>query len=542
MATGFGPAAIAAEPPALRTGECGSCQSPPVPGANLPQTPAPRADAAPKFRLTDVRFNGAAAIEPERLRNLARPYIGREVSLAELQALAQAVQAEYRARGYFLAQALVPVQTVQNGVVEISVIEGRLGRITSEVAPDAPISEARVAAFLKPLEAGRAVNAPDYERAMLLLSDQPGIRVTSGLQQGLEVGTTDLSVEVAPANRWQFTAEADNHGTKESGRYRFGGTARWLSPLGIGDNLDLRVLLSNSNALQFGRLAYEAPIGGNGLRAGIAASRVRYELGGQFEALGAQGRADVLDLSLNYPLIRQRSENLFLRLGAQVKNLTDELQALNFSSDKRTRGVSLGWAWERRDAWLGGGYLASSGTLYWGNLSIRDEASRDADGGAGGRGTAGGFAKLGFQLSRLQAIKGSHSLYLALTGQLASKNLDASEKVALGGSRAVRAYPTSEVLVDQGVIGAVEWRWAVTPELTPFVFYDAAHGRIVRNPLATDSGNSRNLRGAGLGVSWSRPRNFSIGATLAWRAGTSAAVTDGGGRNPRLYVQLQKVF
>ena len=41
----------------------------------------------------------------------------------------------------------------------------------------------------------------------------------------------------------------------------------------------------------------------------------------------------------------------------------------------------------------------------------------------------------------------------------------------------MRAYPVGEVLVDQGLIGTAEWRWALNDELTPFVFYDAARGR-----------------------------------------------------------------
>jgi hemolysin activation/secretion protein len=32
----------------------------------------------------------------------------------------------------------VPVQTVRDGIVEISVIEGRLGKVDVVVAPDAP--------------------------------------------------------------------------------------------------------------------------------------------------------------------------------------------------------------------------------------------------------------------------------------------------------------------------------------------------------------------------------------------------------------------
>lgn len=536
------------EPTQLRPvhSPCDTCSRPvaqaPASGdapQTLPAAPAPAAS----FRLNDLRLSGAQALDAEELKALTAPYIGRDVTLADLETLAQSITERYKARGYFLAQAIVPVQTVQDGIVEISVIEGRLGKVDIAVAPDAPIAEQRVRDFLSAVPPGEAVNALAYERAMLLLSDQPGLRVSSALQEGVQPGTTDLSVEVNAAPRWNFTAEADNHGTRESGRYRVGGSVRMNSPFGIGDNLDLRAMVSNGNGLQFGRLAYEAPIGTHGLRVGVGLARVNYELGGDFVELGAQGRADVFDASLNYPLIRQRQHNLFLRLSADSKRLTDEFTAVDYSVRKRVQGLGLGWSWERRDDWLGGGYWASSGTLYRGRLTLRDADSLLADQGIYGHRTQGGFGKLSFQLSRLQSIVARHSLYLSLGGQWASKNLDASEKLGLGGARAVRAYPSGEALVDQGLIGIAEWRWSVNEEFTPFLFYDAARGRSVKNPTIFDAGgNQRSLRGFGVGLSWARSGNFALNATLAWRDGTPPALTDGGGRNPRLYVQFQKRF
>ena len=521
---------------------CTSCAAPPAQAATPQGGQAPGAPVA-RFRLNDLRLNGAEALSAEELRSTTAPYIGQEVSLADLQALAQAITQRYRDRGYFLAQAVVPVQTVQGGVVEISVIEGRIGTMEVLVAPDAPISEARARAFLAPVAVGEAVNAQAYERAMLLLSDQPGLRVGSTLSDGLRPGSTDLAVEVNAAPRWQFSADADNHGTKESGRFRVGGTARLNSPFGIGDNLDLRLMVSNGQALKFGRVSYEAPVGSSGLRAGLGLSRVNYELGGEFSELGAQGKADVFDVSLSYPLIRQRQHNLFLRASADNKRLTDEYTAVDFELRKRVRGVGLGWSWERRDDLLGGGYWASAGTFYRGRLSIHDADVLAFDQGLGGHRTAGGFSKLTAQVSRLQAVVPGHTLYLSLGGQWASKNLDASEKLALGGARAVRAYPSGEVLVDQGLVGTVEWRWSVNGEFTPFVFYDAARGRLFKNPTPFDATpHSRSLRGAGIGLNWVRSGSFAINATLAWRQGTPPALTDGGGRNPRLYIQAQKSF
>lgn len=524
---------------------CDSCRAKDsAPASSDSDNAAPAAHAAsPSFQLSEVRFYGAHVIDDAQLQAHAQPYIGRDVTLADLEAIAAAVTAMYRERGYLLAQAIVPVQTVRDGVLDISVIEGRIGKVEINLDAKAPIDAERVQGFLANVHPGNVVHGAQYERAMLLLSDQPGIRVGSTLQEGAAVGTTDLTVDVNEGKRWTFVADADNHGTKESGRFRVGGTVRWASPLGIGDNLDLRAMVSNGSGMQFGRLAYEAPIGMNGLRAGIGISRVNYELGGEFSVLGAQGKADVVDVSLNYPVIRQRHHNLYLRLAADSKQLKDEYRAVDFQTRKQVNGLGLGWAWERRDDWFGGGYWASAGTLYFGNLSIRDAELRAADQAYGGRGTNGSFSKLTFQFSRLQAIMPSHSLYVALGGQTASKNLDSSEKLALGGARAVRAYPSGEVLVDQGWIGTIEWRWSATSELTPYVFYDAARGRMVKSPSPFDDPKQwQSLRGAGVGLSWSRPGDFSINTTLAWRTGTPPPLTDGARRGVRFYVQAQKTF
>jgi hemolysin activation/secretion protein len=278
------------------------------------------------------------------------------------------------------------------------------------------------------------------------------------------------------------------------------------------------------------------------LRIGMGIGRVSYELGGAFEALEAQGRADVADVALSYPLIRQRQQNLSLRLSADSKRLTDEFRAVSFEANKRVNGQGLGWNWERRDDVLGGGYWASSGTLYRGTLAIRDADSLAFDQSIVGHQTDGHYAKLNAQLARLQAIVPRHSLYVSVSAQRASGNLDSSEKFALGGARAVRAYAAGEALVDEGYVASAEWRWALNDALTPFVFYDAAHGQLVRRPTAFDGPNGVSLRGYGLGLAWARAGDFSINATLAWRDGTQVAQTDGGGHNPRLYLQLQKAF
>lgn len=521
---------------------CGHARAEPEPEPQAPQQALPepqmRAPSQTRFTLTAIKFVGNTRFTDGDLQTMVAYRIGQEVTLADLEDIAKRVTARYRDRGYFLAQAVVPVQEVEQGKVTINIVEGTLGKVGIDVDPDAPIPAARVEkTLMKVLQPGQALNGPRYERAMLLLSDLPGIRPKSAVESGAEIGSTDLNVQVSRGEALGFVVEVDNHGTPESGRIRAGGTMRWASPSGHGDNLDLRVMVAEDAHTAFGRLAYELPVGYDGLRVGAGVARVQYELGGEFRALHATGTADIADVSATYPLIRQRGTNLFLRFGFDRKSLTDEFEAVDFETEKRIRGATAGWSFEHRDALFGGGYTSVNGVLYRGELDIRDPVSEFIDQSPIGRRTQGYFTKFTVQATRLQALTQDLSLFLGVGVQLANRNLDSSEQLSLGGPRAVRAYSTNEALVDEGWIANLELRYALNERVTPFLFYDAAHGAFDhdRSPFVPENGKS--LRGYGLGLSWARPGNWSFNATLAWPDGIRAVADR---REPRLYLQLQK--
>lgn len=499
------------------------------------------AQAQATFVLKGVQFVGATGVPEAELQAAVADRIGTEVTFQDLEQLAARAVAVYQARGFGLVQAFVPVQEVVDGLVKITISEGVLGNVSIEVAEGAPVAQERVAKTLALLEPGKPLNGRAYERAMLLLSDLPGIKPQSAISAGAASGTTDLTVQVAERDRMQYGLEVDNYGTRDSGRYRVTGSLRWASPFERGDNFDVRVMLAQGMHTAFGRVSYETPVGYRGLRIGGGLARVQYELGGPFAALEPTGVGNVADLSFSYPLIRQRSTNLFLRGAFDNKDLTDRFEAVGFETRKRIRGAGIGMSFERRDRFLGGGYTSANGLLYQGNLDIKDATSEAFDKPPFGYETEGSFGKFSLQAARLQYLAPKFSLFLGTGMQFASKNLDAYEKLSLGGPKAVRAYATGEVLVDDGWLATLELRYAANPDTTVFAFYDAAHGDFFHDPRAVDVITDRSLRGYGLGVNWSKPGKVTINFSLAWR-GTDPGVTDGGDRNPRLFWTIQKAF
>lgn len=201
-----------------------------VPAPAAPTAPAARAADGPAFPLKAIRFTGNTVFTADELQPLVAERIGLANSLADLEALAMRVTEKYRNAGFMLAQAIVPVQDVTAGEVEISVFEGVLGKVRLEVDPAAPIRPAvieRIASRLKP---GQPLHNRTLERVMLLLSDLPGIAPQAALEQGDVSGTTDVIIVIGPERRWDFSLDADNHGSRSTGEFRAGLLGRVKQP------------------------------------------------------------------------------------------------------------------------------------------------------------------------------------------------------------------------------------------------------------------------------------------------------------------------
>ncbi len=503
----------------------------------LPEQAAPTPVAAngPSFVLRAVRFAGNTVFPDERLQAEVAPWLGKEVTFADLQAIAAQVSARYREAGFLLAEAIVPAQAIEDGRVELSVIEGRMGMVRTTIDPVAPVREAVIRDITAGLPSGEPLRGADLERTMLLLSDLPGLRPEAALEPGAEPGSVDMVLDVAPRRRWDLMVDLDNHGSRSTSEYRAGLLGRINSPLRLGDNLDVRMQAGTGGRLAYGRVGYELPVGGRGTRLGFSVARVEYELGKDFAALDASGKADVFEAGLTHPFVRARAQNLFGRLGWQEKRLDDRLDAFGFVEDKKLRSFYAGFNYEQRDDWLGGGYTSAELTVHRGRLRLDPDAlALDL----AGRRSAGNFTRWTYALSRLNAVTDRTSIYFAIGGQLASRNLDSAEKVALGGPRAVRAYAPSEATVDVGHVATVEFRRALTPELSLQLFHDWGWGHSDRHALS--GSNSVSLRGAGVGAFWSFGGQTVLRTSLAWR--TSARGEVDRDRVPRLYVQLTHAF
>ncbi|MGF1486771.1 MAG: POTRA domain-containing protein, partial [Prochloraceae cyanobacterium] len=121
-------AQIQREPPTL---------PPPLPERELPPLDTPREPdrQVPRSPFRDTlfvrEFNivGSTIFTKEQLQEVVDPYLDREISFAELIESASRINQLYFDAGYITSGAIVPPQTIRDGIVTIQVIEGSLSEI-----------------------------------------------------------------------------------------------------------------------------------------------------------------------------------------------------------------------------------------------------------------------------------------------------------------------------------------------------------------------------------------------------------------------------
>ncbi len=498
-----------------------------------PDRPALQLPADISVFVTQFRITGARVFTDSELLALLDG-LPRELSLADLQGIADRITQHYRKSGYPLARAYIPAQAIENGVVEIRVLEGRLGRLV--VDNRSLLADQPVAKHLSGLREGETIEATRLERTLLLLDELPGVEVRSTLKPGASVGLTELNVSLDPERRITGSVESDTFGDRYTGSLRAGAALNINSPAGLGDVLSLRTL-SAGEGLSYGRVSYQAPLDVTGTKAGVAWSQTRYRLGEEFEDLDAHGEATTGTVYLLQPLLRSRRTHLDAQLTYEQKRLDDRLDAVSTETHRTLNLWSIGLSGDHADGFGGGGVVRYAASLVAGELEL-DATSAALD--AEGLRSAGSYSKATYHLVRLQQLAGKLDARMQLSGQAAKKNLDSSEKFSLGGAYGVRAYPQGEAAADDAWLLNLELRYAPAPAWLLSAFYDTGSGDLSHAPTPGASGNTRRLSGAGLGVAWSGANDVWLQAFAAWRmADEPVAEKD---RSPRLWLQAVKYF
>ncbi len=519
---------------------------PPVPSSGGTGLTIQRSDgstlppSAP-FEVKTIRITGNTLFDTPTLHALVADAVGKSLTLAQLNELAARITDYYQRNGYPLARAIIPAQVIREGMVTIEVVEARYGKVSLENSSrvNDPLLQDTLAADV---QGGAPIAQTPLDHALLLLSDIPGVAVSATLKPGDAVGTSDLVVTTTPSGPFVTgNVMLDNYGNSYTGRPRLGLTVNLNNPLHHGDVLSLSGLSSGSG-MNYGRIGYETLVNGRGTRAGGSYSALHYILGSPLAALNAHGTAEVASVWVRHPLLRSREFSLYGQLQYDWMQLQDRIDATAIRTDRTLNNWTAGVSGDARDTLLAGAVNTWNVSFTTGRVGFDDPAAQLAD--AATANTQGTFSKWNANLARLQGLSAKSNLYISLAGQWADGNLDASKKMIAGGPYTVRAYDIGAVSGDSGYLGTAELRYdlgaALSGKWQAMAFVDSAHVTVNQNTWVAGT-NSATLSGAGVGLNWAGPYQWSARAYIATPIGGTPALI-GSTSSSRIWAEISKAF
>lgn len=502
------------------------------------EPPSITIDNTTPIPVSKIHVTGSTIFPATVLEALVADMAGTTMTLSGLETGIARITNYYRERGYFLANAYLPAQEIKHGVLQITVQEGMLSGI--RLQNTSRVKDSRIERYLTDLSGGAPIEQDPLDRQLLLLRDIPGVgSVRAILQPGPRVGTSDLLVETTSSAPYNARVQVDNYGNRYNGEYRVGASLAINSPFRIGDQLTLRAVGSDRD-MAYGRLAYQLPVGGDGLRVGTAYAHTQYKLGREYRSWDVHGTAKSGSLFVTYPFVMSQTGSLIGSLTYEHKSLKDYIDSVDSKSDKTVKSFNVGLMGNHQDTINGAGQSSFDVSVVSGDLSM-DHISRVID-EATSR-SNGNFTKANYMFNRLQRITNNDTFSATLSGQWAADNLNSSDKFSLGGPYSIRAFPQGEVNGDEGQMINLELRHRILPQLQGVLFYD--YGTIIVNhDKYTAADNQRTIAGAGIGVNAELFSRFQLDAHLAWRTqgGTPQSEPSSAERTPRLWVQLSGEF
>ncbi len=452
--------------------------------------------------VREVRISGNTVFTTEELKKVTAPFENRELTNNDLEEVRRQLTLYYVNRGYINSGAVIPDQKIEDGVVQIQIIEGRLTRIdvdgTKRFRPDYFRSRLQ-------LRAGPPLNVKNIEQELQILLQNPLVdRLNAQLQPGDRPGEAVLKTEVTEAPPWDFATVLDNKLSPSLGEARllllgevrnlagrgdtFSGELTWAEGIDLGDDYKLR---------------YRLP-----LTRKDTALTVYYEQGDAvvveepFNALDIRTEVKTAGVQISHPFIRASDRQFTLAAVLERRESETFLLGIPFSfSPGVVDGESVVSVLRLVQDWLSRSrdqVFSARSTFSFGLDAFDSTVNR-------GRLPDSKFTSwLGqVQWARRLGTKG-HQMSFRFYGQVSDDPLLPIEQFSVGGLDSVRGYRVNQLVRDEGWVASFQYQFPLfrnptgSRNLQFATFADAGAARNKQSPNPSPS----DLESYGVGFVW----------------------------------------
>jgi hemolysin activation/secretion protein len=463
------------------------------------QTQKPEESAAKvTFTLKQVQTDPSQILTEEEIKKITDQYTGRKVSLQDLYDITDAINKIYEKKGYSICKAYLPPQRIHEGVVHISLLEGKTGNVTINGLRHT--RKGYVANRIK-LEPGKVANTDALTDRLQRFNATNDVQLRILVHAGEQPGTTDYEIAVfEPKSNHAATLYVDNAGYETSGRWREGVFYMMRSVTGQRDALRLNYLRSEGTNI-FGA-NYSLPVNNLGtmLDFDYGANTTKITKG-SLEAIGLKGHSYAAGITLRHPLRVDEKRRYeiglqFLHQNSQT-DITNIGNCIKVTDDIRNTYIP----------YISFTHYGKSSVLYHKHsLAFTGYNNLNNDGD--------NYAVYKLDTMYQKRLGGGQMLSARLNAQVASQNkkMSSSDMFYIGGINSVRGYEESFLSGSQGFNASLSWMVPLDKKriFNAFAFFD--YGRVFGNET-TQAAIDQTLYSTGLGVTASY-KNFYSSLTL----------------------------
>ena len=470
--------------------------------------------ASPKFDIAEFRVLGNQVLPVIAIERAVYPFLGAQGDMQSVQKAADALQGAYKDAGFGTVLVDIPEQQVDDGVVRLRVLEGKVNRI--RVRGARYFSGRQILAALPALKPNETPNLPAVQQQLTALNARTGDRsITPVLKAGPEPGTVDVDLTVQDTSPLHASLQVDDRHTADTTPTRVTAAVSYSNLWQRQDTVSVlyQTAPANTRNAEVLSTSYTGHAGtGNGL---FAVSYLHTNSNvAALGTLGVLGKGSIYGAHWLQPMTNDEKSTQTFNVGLDYKDVTTEV-----STNSTGGGVSMVAApvnyinWSatysgvfRRPthtiaATLGVGF-GVNGLV---NAEAEFENARYSGNGKGGYGNDEYFY-LRFSGEASQTLPAGFAALMRWSGQWTESPLVNNEQFSVGGVDSVRGYLEAETLGDGGLAGSFELHSPqfgahLAPSLRPlyaFVFVDGGVATLI-DPLPAQPYRTR-LWSTGFGL------------------------------------------
>jgi hemolysin activation/secretion protein len=205
-----------------------------------------------------VELRGVTTPAPERFRSQVSPYLGQTVTRGKLNELVQSIILFYRNHDRPVVDVIVPAQDITNGVLQVVLLEGRVGQVTvtgNRWFDSDEISDGVTA------QPGGAIDSRVLQGDIDFLNQNPFRTTELIYRPGEKMGQTDLNLQTTDRFPLRAYVGYEDSGDIETGRDRYLAGFNYGDLFGLGQQLNYQYTTSgNGDSLRAHSGSYVVPL------------------------------------------------------------------------------------------------------------------------------------------------------------------------------------------------------------------------------------------------------------------------------------------